>query len=180
MRPTGSGSRKAANRSIWYGNSRGQQNNSSRVCGNGSRAQGAGRISVSVIGHLPTATASYAGACHRAALRADPLGQPAHYVRTDQLTTTVGARFLDRKLTVAVHWQAVAAKPLSEILISNGEPMLPPTGRVQSGEPICRIRIQPGCDGGLLDREPARQFSVAMRNYRHSPAQQRRTPCSSP
>jgi heme-degrading monooxygenase HmoA len=47
---------------------------------------------------------------------------------------------------------------LSEILIRNSEPVLPPTGRVQSGEPIGRIRIQPGCDGGFLDREPVRQF----------------------
>jgi hemoglobin/transferrin/lactoferrin receptor protein len=56
-----------------------------------------------------------------------PVGQPARYVRTDQLTTTVGARFLDRKLTVAVRWQAVAAKPLSEIPISNRQPVFPPT-----------------------------------------------------
>jgi len=40
---------------------------------------------------------------------------PLATIPPDQVTTTLGARFLDRKLTVAVRWQAVAAKNASDI-----------------------------------------------------------------
>src|SRR5919108_3412938 len=33
----------------------------------------------------------------------------------DQITTTLGARFLDRRLTVSVRWQAVAGKNSNDI-----------------------------------------------------------------
>jgi hemoglobin/transferrin/lactoferrin receptor protein len=39
--------------------------------------------------------------------------------------TTLGARFLDRKLTLAVRWQWVDAKPLSQIPFSDGTPPTP-------------------------------------------------------
>ena len=35
-------------------------------------------------------------------------------VQPDQITTTFGVRLLERKLTMSVRWQAVAAKPASE------------------------------------------------------------------
>jgi len=40
---------------------------------------------------------------------------PLATIPPDQVTTTLGARFLDRKLTVAVRWQAVAAKNANDI-----------------------------------------------------------------
>jgi hemoglobin/transferrin/lactoferrin receptor protein len=40
---------------------------------------------------------------------------PLASIPTDQVTTTVGARFLDRKLTLAVRWQAVTAKDPKDI-----------------------------------------------------------------
>ncbi len=49
-------------------------------------------------------------------------GAPLAKIPPDFLTTTVGARFLERRLTIAVRWQAVAAKKREEI------PNAPPTG----------------------------------------------------
>jgi hemoglobin/transferrin/lactoferrin receptor protein len=40
---------------------------------------------------------------------------PLLTVQPDQITTTFGVRLLDRKLTMSVRWQAVAAKTASEI-----------------------------------------------------------------
>jgi hemoglobin/transferrin/lactoferrin receptor protein len=40
---------------------------------------------------------------------------PLASIPTDQVTTTLGARLLDRKLTVAVRWQAVAGKDAKDI-----------------------------------------------------------------
>ena len=40
---------------------------------------------------------------------------PLATIPPDQVTTTVGARFLERRLTVSVRWQAVAAKNASDI-----------------------------------------------------------------
>ncbi len=55
-------------------------------------------------------------------------GAPLAKVAPDSITTTLGARFLERKLSVAVRWQAVAAKKLSDIPIdSSGNPTYPPT-----------------------------------------------------
>lgn len=55
-------------------------------------------------------------------------GAPLVKVPPDSITTTLGARFFERKLTVAVRWQAVAAKPLSDIpLDTSGIPSAPPT-----------------------------------------------------
>jgi hemoglobin/transferrin/lactoferrin receptor protein len=45
----------------------------------------------------------------------------------DAATTTLGTRLLDRKLTLAVRWQAVANKELGEIPQSSGTPVFPPT-----------------------------------------------------
>ena len=42
-------------------------------------------------------------------------GAPLAKIPPDSITATVGARFLERRLTVAVRWQAVAAKNLSDI-----------------------------------------------------------------
>lgn len=42
-------------------------------------------------------------------------GQPLSTIPPDQVTTTLGARFLDEKLTVAVRWTAVAAKKASDL-----------------------------------------------------------------
>ena len=50
-------------------------------------------------------------------LRGDDLtnGQPLATIQPDQITTTLGFRFFDRKLTAAIRWNAVAAKKASEI-----------------------------------------------------------------
>jgi len=42
-------------------------------------------------------------------------GLPLLTVQPDQIASTFGVRLLDRKLTMSVRWQAVAAKPASEI-----------------------------------------------------------------
>ncbi len=42
-------------------------------------------------------------------------GQPLSTIPPDQVTTTLGARFLDEKLTVAVRWTAVAAKTAADL-----------------------------------------------------------------
>ncbi|QJP15833.1 TonB-dependent hemoglobin/transferrin/lactoferrin family receptor [Starkeya sp. ORNL1] len=42
-------------------------------------------------------------------------GQPLSTIPPDQLTATLGARFLDEKLTVAVRWTAVAAKTAADL-----------------------------------------------------------------
>lgn len=42
-------------------------------------------------------------------------GNPLAKVPSDMIATTIGARFLDRKLQVAVRWAAVAAKKLSDL-----------------------------------------------------------------
>jgi hemoglobin/transferrin/lactoferrin receptor protein len=58
-------------------------------------------------------------------------GEPLAKIPPDFVMTTLGARFLDRKLTVAVRWQAVAAKNLDQIPLSDGTPavpVFPPTG----------------------------------------------------
>jgi hemoglobin/transferrin/lactoferrin receptor protein len=57
-------------------------------------------------------------------------GVPLLKIMPDQLLATVGARFLDRKVTVAVRWLAVDAKRREEIPNSaaiTGNPDLPPT-----------------------------------------------------
>jgi hemoglobin/transferrin/lactoferrin receptor protein len=54
-------------------------------------------------------------------------GQPLAKIPPDMAATTLGVRLLDRKLTLAVRWQAVAAKELSDIPISSGQPVFPPT-----------------------------------------------------
>jgi hemoglobin/transferrin/lactoferrin receptor protein len=58
-------------------------------------------------------------------------GVPLLKIPPDQYATTVGARFLDRKLTLAVRWLAVNAKLAQDIPNSaaiTGNPDLPPTG----------------------------------------------------
>jgi hemoglobin/transferrin/lactoferrin receptor protein len=42
-------------------------------------------------------------------------GNPLSKIPSDMVATTIGARFWDRKLQVAVRWAAVAAKPLSDL-----------------------------------------------------------------
>ena len=62
--------------------------------------------------------------------RNDVTGAPLAKIAPDSITTTIGARFFERKLVVAVRWQAVAAKSLSEIPLSTGStpvPVFPPT-----------------------------------------------------
>jgi hemoglobin/transferrin/lactoferrin receptor protein len=54
-------------------------------------------------------------------------GAPLAKIPPDSVTTTIGARFLDRKLTLALRWQWVAAKTLDEIPTENGTPVFPPT-----------------------------------------------------
>jgi hemoglobin/transferrin/lactoferrin receptor protein len=57
-------------------------------------------------------------------------GVPLLKIPPDQYATTVGARFLDRKLTVSVRWLAVNAKLREDIPNStaiSGNPDLPPT-----------------------------------------------------
>jgi hemoglobin/transferrin/lactoferrin receptor protein len=46
-------------------------------------------------------------------------GAPLATIQPDQLATTVGARFLDRKLTVAMRWLAVAAKHAGDIPVDD-------------------------------------------------------------
>jgi hemoglobin/transferrin/lactoferrin receptor protein len=57
-------------------------------------------------------------------------GAPLAKIPPDSVTTTAGVRLLERKLTLAVKWQAVADKPLSEIPLTTGStpvPVFPPT-----------------------------------------------------
>lgn len=53
--------------------------------------------------------------------------EPLAKIAPDQLTTTLGVRLLEKRLTLAVRWQAVDAKKLSEIPLTNGVPVFPPT-----------------------------------------------------
>lgn len=58
-------------------------------------------------------------------------GQPLARIAPDQLTTTAGLRLLDRKLTLAVRWQAVAEKQRQDIPLASAagvpQPAFPPT-----------------------------------------------------
>jgi hemoglobin/transferrin/lactoferrin receptor protein len=90
---------------------------------------------------------------------------PLAKVSPDQLTTTVGARFLDRKLTVAVRWQAVAAKPLSDIPVSNGQPVFPPTAAYNLVNLYAGYAFNPDVMAGfsienVLNQEYARYLSA--------------------
>ena len=49
-------------------------------------------------------------------------GQPLANVPPDFITTTIGSRFLDNRLTVAARWQAVAAKKADDIPVSGTPP----------------------------------------------------------
>ncbi len=58
-------------------------------------------------------------------------GEPLAKIPPDFVMSTLGARFLDRKVTVALRWQWVAAKNADEIPLSDGRfptPVFPPTG----------------------------------------------------
>ncbi len=56
-------------------------------------------------------------------------GAPLAKVAPDSLTTTVGGRFLDRRLTLALRWQAVAAKHAEDIPTdASGSLVFPATG----------------------------------------------------
>ena len=54
-------------------------------------------------------------------------GAPLAKIPPDIATTTLGVRFLDRKLTVALRWQAVGPKERADIPTSSGQPVFPPT-----------------------------------------------------
>lgn len=53
-------------------------------------------------------------------------GGPLATIPPDQVSLLVGARFLNRKLTAAVRWTVVAAKPLSQIPLEEGDTGLVP------------------------------------------------------
>jgi hemoglobin/transferrin/lactoferrin receptor protein len=56
-------------------------------------------------------------------------GAPLATIPPDQVATTVGARFFDRKFTVAMRWAAVAAKKAEDIpLTQTGELVYAATG----------------------------------------------------
>lgn len=52
-------------------------------------------------------------------------GEPLAKIPPGSVMTTLGTRLLDRKLTLAVRWQWVAAKTLDEIPLSDGTPRTP-------------------------------------------------------
>jgi hemoglobin/transferrin/lactoferrin receptor protein len=52
-------------------------------------------------------------------------GAPLATIQPDQIATTIGARFLDRKLTVAMRWLAVAAKKAEDIPVDPNQPGSP-------------------------------------------------------
>jgi hemoglobin/transferrin/lactoferrin receptor protein len=55
---------------------------------------------------------------------------PLATIQPDQVATTIGARFFDRKLTVAVRWAAVAAKNAGDIPVSDtGDLVFAPSSR---------------------------------------------------
>jgi hemoglobin/transferrin/lactoferrin receptor protein len=56
-----------------------------------------------------------AGTCAAAPTAVGCAGAPLASVPPDQISLLLGARFLDRKLNLAMRWTAVAAKPLSQI-----------------------------------------------------------------
>jgi hemoglobin/transferrin/lactoferrin receptor protein len=55
-------------------------------------------------------------------------GAPLAKVPPDAVTTTLGVRLLERKLTLAVRWQAVSAKNADDIPSNNGTLVFPATG----------------------------------------------------
>ena len=54
-------------------------------------------------------------------------GAPLATVPPDSITTTLGARFLERRMTIAMKWQAVEAKKASDIPSGLAGPAFPPT-----------------------------------------------------
>ena len=73
-----------------------------------------------------------------------------------QVTTTVGARFWERKVTVAVRWLAVAAKDASDIP-PRRRPPLPSHGRLQCRQPLSRLPAERGHNSGVWHRQPVRR-----------------------
>ena len=67
---------------------------------------------------------------------------------------TFGVRLLERKLTMSVRWQAVAAKTASEIpdRDKSGFPDFLPVERLQSGQPLHRLSADAGCARELRHR----------------------------
>jgi hemoglobin/transferrin/lactoferrin receptor protein len=80
-------------------------------------------------------------------------GVPLSKIPPDMATTTLGARFFDRKLTLAVRWQAVSEKPLADIPFSSGIPIFPPTGSYNL------VNLYAG-----YDVNPDLQYSLAVEN----------------
>ena len=87
-------------------------------------------------------------------------GVPLLKIPPDQYATTVGARFLDRKLTVAVRWLAVNAK------LARGHPEQHGDHRqsgsaadqlLQSRQSLCRLSADTGHHLGAVGRKPAQR-----------------------
>ena len=79
---------------------------------------------------------------------------PLLTVQPDQIATTFGVRLIDRKLTMSVRWQAVAAKTASDIPDRNkdGLPDFAPVGCLRSGQSVYRLPADAGHPGELQHR----------------------------
>lgn len=68
-----------------------------------------------LIGQSVTTNPTLAAGCPAAPTSVGCVGAPLASIPPDQVSVLIGARLLERKLTLAVRWTAVAAKPLSQI-----------------------------------------------------------------
>ena len=68
-----------------------------------------------LVGQSTSSNSTIAAGCPAAPTSVGCVGAPLATIPPDQISLLLGARFLDRKLNVALRWTAVAAKPLSQI-----------------------------------------------------------------
>jgi hypothetical protein len=103
---------------------------------------------------------------------------PLGTIPPDQVTTTLGARFLDRRLTVSVRWQAVAAKNPDDIPPGPEAPAGATQGPPYAYYPTAAFNLinlyhQPRCAGVILGGKSA-QFAIFALPQRGSESGPRR------
>ena len=101
-------------------------------------------------------------------------GQPLAKVAPDSLTTTIGARFLDRRLSVALRWQAVAAKRADDIpRDSTGDLVFPATESYNLINVYVGYQITPGALAAFsVENLLNEQYSKYMTAYPNELLQQ--------
>jgi hypothetical protein len=92
----------------------------------------------------PTSCPTFAGACLSARCASAPLQSRHHSADHDQLVLDVAVSE-HWKLTISVRWQAIAAKPASEIPDRNEVACRTlPGRRLQPGQSLCRLSADAG------------------------------------